>query len=406
MEGHVFPKEGPHPVSGNGAASETDVDGRMRRKLPGEYAREMGPDVPVLGVDGVDREGDGRGMLLQLPDHLLGDLFRHRHIGRSSDPAHSLDVEPVGQGIEKGGQVEPVGMAHLGQISGIAHDGLGVGDPQPRQNFPEILAHGPEEVNELAHRKFIIPGNESLEAMFSGLLFVLDLGGDPHMAGISLAFPADGASDRHHRKGRKSHPVGAEAHELDHVHGGLESSVPPDLHLVPEPGRKERAMDLGDSDLHGKADMLEGMKPCRPRSPVVAADGDDVGPGLGDSNADRADPRDDRDLHDDSGARVGAFEFRHKLGEILDRIEVVIVRGRDEVDARIGATGSGNFLGDLASGQMAALSWLCALSDLDLKEPGGIEEADIDPETARGDLLATALGIFADHVPDFAALSV
>ena len=84
----------------------------------------------------------------------------------------------------------------------------------------------------------------------------------------------------------------------------------------------------------------------------------------------------------------------------------MVVRGRDEVHPLIGAPGPGNLLGDLAPGQVAPLSGLCPLADLDLKESRRVEQTDVDPESSRSDLLSAALGVLADHVSDLAALPV
>jgi hypothetical protein len=92
--------------------------------------------------------------------------------------------------------------------------------------------------------------------------------------------------------------------------------------------------------------------------------------------------------------------------QILDRVEVVVVRGRDQVGAGRGVAGGRDLLGDLLAGQMPALARLRPLADLDLRDVGGVEHLRRDPEPARGDLLAAPLAVVAVHVGDLAALPV
>ena len=55
---------------------------------------------------------------------------------------------------------------------------------------------------------------------------------------------------------------------------------------------------------------------------------------------------------------------------------------------------------------MPALARLGPLADLDLEKIGGIEQVHVDPEAARGDLLAAVFAVAAEHVGDLAALAV
>ncbi len=139
---------------------------------------------------------------------------------------------------------------------------------------------------------------------------------------------------------------------------------------------------------------------------LEAGEGDDVGARLGDAEADRADVRHHRDLDRDAHVGVDRLQLVDQLGEVLDRVEVVVVGGRDQVGAGRRVTGGGDLLGDLLAGQVAALAGLGALADLDLGEVGGVEHLRRDAEAARGDLLAAPLAVVPVHVADLAALAV
>ena len=139
---------------------------------------------------------------------------------------------------------------------------------------------------------------------------------------------------------------------------------------------------------------------------LEAREGDDVGAGLGDPEPDRADVRHHRDLDRDPHVGVDGLQLVDQLGQVLDRVEVVVVGGRDQVGAGRRVTGGGDLDRDLLAGQVATLARLGALADLDLGQVGGVEHLGRDAEAARGDLLAAPLAVVAVHVADLAALAV
>ena len=94
------------------------------------------------------------------------------------------------------------------------------------------------------------------------------------------------------------------------------------------------------------------------------------------------------------------------LREILDRIDVVVVRGADEIDSGLCVTGERHFLRDLARRKMSALAWLGALADLDLEVVRGVREQRRDPEASACDLLTAVSGVAADQVRELAALAI
>src|SRR3546814_10465268 len=84
--------------------------------------------------------------------------------------------------------------------------------------------------------------------------------------------------------------------------------------------------------------------------------------------------------------------FRSK---ILDRIDVMVRRRRDERHARSGVTQARDHLRHLEAGKLAALAGLCALGDLDLKLLAGVQIFGRHPEAAARDLLDDRIGVVA-----------
>ena len=84
---------------------------------------------------------------------------------------------------------------------------------------------------------------------------------------------------------------------------------------------------------------------------------------------------------------VGAAQVVDQLLEVLDRVDVVVRRRRDQPDARGRAADPRDVVVDLVARQLAALARLGALGHLDLDLVGVDQVVDRHPEAARRDLL-------------------
>ncbi len=77
----------------------------------------------------------------------------------------------------------------------------------------------------------------------------------------------------------------------------------------------------------------------------------------------------------------------NQLGQILDRINVVMRRRRNQTDTGLRITQSRDRSVDFMARQLTALAGLGTLRDLDLQHLGIDQICRRDAETARGDLL-------------------
>ena len=100
-------------------------------------------------------------------------------------------------------------------------------------------------------------------------------------------------------------------------------------------------------------------------------------------------------LHADPRVGVDLLQVVDELGQVLDRIDVVVRRRRDQRHAGRGVAHPGDQLGDLEAGQLAALAGLGALGDLDLDLAALVQVFGGDAEAARGDLLDRRVGVVA-----------
>ena len=112
-----------------------------------------------------------------------------------------------------------------------------------------------------------------------------------------------------------------------------------------------------------------------------------VGAGLGHAGRDRADADFRHQLDRNVGARVDVLQVVDELRQILDRIDVVMRRRRDQADALRRMAHLGDDRIDLVAGQLAAFAGLGALRHLDLDHVGIDEIFRRHAEAARRHLL-------------------
>ena len=99
---------------------------------------------------------------------------------------------------------------------------------------------------------------------------------------------------------------------------------------------------------------------------LEAGDGDVIGARFRDAGGDGADADFGHELHRHVAGRVDVLQIEDQLRQILDRINVVMRRRRDQADAGRRMAHLGNGLVDLVAGQLAAFAGLGALRHLDL----------------------------------------
>ena len=296
-----------------------------------------------------------------------------------------------------GGLLEQVVAAHQILRALVAH----LGDQSA-----DLLAHRGEEARAVLGRGVDCLRGELLEAVLLSRLGRLDLRGDADVTGVELTAAADRAAQRDHRQGAEADPVGPHAEQLHDVVRVAVAAVGPDLDAVADARLHQRLVHQARADVGRQADVAQRVLAGGAGTALEARQRDDVGPGLGDAQADRPDVGDHRDLYRDAQVGVDRLQLVDQLGQVLDRVQVVVVGGRDQVRARGRVTGGRDLLGHLLAGQVAALAGLGPLADLDLGNVGGVEHLGRDAESARGDLLSAPLPVAAVHVVDLAALAV
>src|SRR5690606_19995181 len=128
----------------------------------------------------------------------------------------------------------------------------------------------------------------------------------------------------------------------------------------------EHLVRFGHADFPGGAGVLDRGDRRGARATVVTGYEHDVRIGLRDARGDRADAGTRDELHAHLRAAIDLLEVEDQLREVLDRVDVVVWRRRDECDTGNRMTQPRDERRDLVAGQLAALTGLCALGHLDL----------------------------------------
>src|SRR5207302_11084367 len=101
-------------------------------------------------------------------------------------------------------------------------------------------------------------------------------------------------------------------------------------------------------------------------------------------------------LYRDRGARIHALEIMNQLREVLDRIDVVVRRRRDERDTGRRVARPRDHLVHLVTGELTAFTRLRALRDFDLELRRGYEVFRGHAEASRCHLLDRAVAFRAE----------
>ena len=216
------------------------------------------------------------------------------------------------------------------------------------------------------------------------------LRGDADRARVEVALAHHDAARRDERRGGEAELLGAEQRGEDDVAPGLELAVDLQAHAPAQAVHHEHLLRLGEAELPRRAGVLDRRERRGAGAAVVPADEDDVGVRLGDARGDGADARLGHQLHADARARVDVLQIEDELREILDRVDVVVRRRRDERHARRRVAHARDDRVDLVPGELSAFAGLGALGHLDLQLVGVDQVVRGHAEARRRDLLDRA----------------
>ena len=201
------------------------------------------------------------------------------------------------------------------------------------------------------------------------------LRGDAGRAGVLLAVALHEATHGDERHGRKAKLLGTQQAGDGDVGAVHELAVGFERHARAQAVLQQRLLSLGKAKLQRQTGVPDRIARSGTRAAIVAADQDLVGSTLGHTGGDGADASlaDQLDRHARAG--VGVLKVKDQLCQVLDRVDVVVRRRRDQADAGRRLTDLGDPGVDLLAGQVTALAGLGALGHLDLNLEGAAQVA-------------------------------
>ena len=162
------------------------------------------------------------------------------------------------------------------------------------------------------------------------------LRGDADGAGVEVASAALDAPERDEHRGAEAELLRAQHRADDDVAAGAQLAVHLQLHASAQAVLHERLLRLGEAELPREAGVLDRGERRGAGAAVEAGDEDHVRMRLGDAGGDGAYSGLGDELDADARVGVGAAEIVDELREILDGVDVVVRRRRDERGAGLG----------------------------------------------------------------------
>ena len=176
------------------------------------------------------------------------------------------------------------------------------------------------------------------------------LGRDSNGAGVFVAHAHHEATEGYQRGGGKTEFLGTEEAGDRDIAPGLELPVGFNNNAGAKVVEQEGLVGFSESEFPGSTGVLNGRTRGGSGATIVTGNEDDVCFRFGDpgGNGSNTDLR--NEFHVDTGVLVGIFEVMDEFGKVLDGINIVVGRGRDEPHAGSGTTGLGDLWEHLVSG--------------------------------------------------------
>ena len=213
------------------------------------------------------------------------------------------------------------------------------------------------------------------------------LGCNARRTGVEMTLARHVAAQRHQHRGAKGKFIRAQQRRDQHIATGAQATIAAQAHASPQTVLHQHLLRFRQTDLPRVAGILDAGKRRSAGSPGVTRDHDVIRIGLGDASGDRAYPTLGNQLDADGGARIHSLEIEDQLRQILNGVNVMMRRRADKRDPRLCVAQTGDQLGDLMAGELAAFARLRSLGDLDLDLLRVGEIFGSDSEARRSHLL-------------------
>ena len=301
---------------------------------------------------------------------------------------------------EKRRDVDVRGPAALGEGFGPqkvrAADQLGHGThAETRHIFPKLLG---DKEHEILHI-FWLPTEAFAQ------LRVLRC--NAHWTGVQIADTHHDAAHRHQRRCGKSKFFRAQDRRDSHISAAHQLAVGFQANTAPETIQDQRLMGFGQSQFPGESCVMDAGTRRGARAAITARDQNDLGAGFGHASRDGTHTGLTDQLHTDAGVSIGVLQVIDEFRQILDRIDIVMRRWRDQAHPGGRMPGLRDPGIDLISRELSAFARLRTLGHLDLDLFRTDQILTRHAKSSAGHLLdgAAAIGFsrFDDHAGEILA---
>ena len=196
---------------------------------------------------------------------------------------------------------------------------------------------------------------------------VLLLRSDPDRAIVGVADPSHDATLSDH--GDRPEPILFRAEQSsDHdVPAGFQTSISTQQNPIAQTVFHQGAMHLGEAKFPWTAGVLDRTQGRCARAPVVAGDLNHIRVGLRHARSDGANADLGHQLHAHRSSRMHLVQIMNQLRQVLNGIDVVVRRRRNQGHPGLAVAQPGDVLVDLRPRQLPPFTGLGPLGHLDLQ---------------------------------------
>ena len=295
-----------------------------------------------------------------------------------------------------------IGMGHgLQQAAHVHATGFVQGDVASGQQVhaADQIVHGPQAqaADDLAHLFRHV--KEEVDHMLrqphepaaQGFL----LGGHANGALVGMAHPGHDASLGDHGHRTKSKLLSPQQGGNHHVPTGFQAAVSPQDHPLAQTVVQQAAMHFRQAQFPGNTRMLDGTEGRGAGAAVMAGNLNHVGVCLGHPGRNGANANFRHQLHRHLRGGMNLVQVMDELGQILDGIDVVVGRRRDEGHSGLAVAQPGNVGIHLGSGKLTPFPGFCPLGHLDFQLSAGAQISGSDAKAPGSHLFDGGAGRIA-----------
>ena len=229
--------------------------------------------------------------------------------------------------VKHGGKIQAAGfpvvnVAALGEAIDAAHHFIQLAETELRHDLPQVFGDIEEEIDHVL----------GLALEFLAQHGVLRR--HAHGAGVQVALAHHDAAQGNQRQGGETKFLRAQQGGNGHVAAGLKLSIHLQAHAAAQVVHHQRLLRFGEAEFPGNSRVANRGDRRGAGAAVVAADQDDVGMRLGHARRHRSHARFRHQLDGNPGLRIHVLEVVDELRQVLDGIDIVVRRRRDQAARR------------------------------------------------------------------------